>query len=138
MVKKLFKKQDCLIQIKGETRSMRGKEESHDYRYFPDPDLPPLIISKEKIEELSRSLPELPDEKKSRFISEYNLTNYDAQVLTDDQYVSDFFEEVVKNRDSKLVVSWISVELFSYLKKNALSYLNLKFPQKKLLIYWII
>ena len=63
---------------KGETRSMRGKEESHDYRYFPDPDLPPLIISKEKIEELRKSLPELPDEK-SRFISEYNLTNYDAR-----------------------------------------------------------
>ena len=63
---------------KGETRSMRGKEESHDYRYFPDPDLPPLIISKEKIEQLKRSLPELPDEKKNRFINEYNLTNYDA------------------------------------------------------------
>ena len=123
---------------KGETRSMRGKEESHDYRYFPDPDLPPLVISKEKIEELRKSLPELPDEKKSRFISEYNLTNYDAQVLTDDQYVSDFFEEVVKNRDPKLVVSWISVELFSYLKKNDIELSESKISQKKLLIYWIL
>ena len=111
---------------KGETRSMRGKEESHDYRYFPDPDLPPLIISKEKIEELRKSLPELPDEKKSRFISEYNLTNYDAEILTDDQYISDFFEDVIKNRDPKLVVSWISVELFSYLKKNCLGNCNYK------------
>lgn len=117
---------------KGETRSMRGKEESHDYRYFPDPDLPPLIISKEKIEELRKSLPELPDEKKSRFISEYNLTNYDAQVLTDDQYVSDFFEEVVKNRDPKLVVSWISVELFSYLKKNDIELSESKISPKKI------
>ena len=117
---------------KGETRSMRGKEESHDYRYFPDPDLPPLIISKEKIEELRKSLPELPDEKKSRFISEYNLTNYDAQVLTDDQYVSEFFEEVVKNRDPKLVVSWISVELFSFLKKNDIELSESKISPKKI------
>ena len=117
---------------------MRGKEESHDYRYFPDPDLPPLIISKEKIEELRRSLPELPDEKRTRFISEYNLTNYDAEVLTDDQYISNFFEEVVKGRDSKLVVSWISVELFSFLKKNNIELSESKITPKKLLIYWIL
>ena len=69
--------------------------------------------------------------KKSRFISEYNLTNYDAQVLTDDQYVSDFFEEVVKNRDPKLVVSWISVELFSFLKKNDIELSESKISPKK-------
>ena len=73
--------------------------------------------------------------KKSRFISEYNLTNYDAQVLTDDKYVSDFFEEVVKNRDPKLVVSWISVELFSYLKKNDIELSESKITSKKLVIY---
>ena len=117
---------------KGETRSMRGKEESHDYRYFPDPDLPPLIISKEKIEELRKSLPELPDEKKNRFISQYNLTNYDAEILTDDQYISDFFEDVIKNRDPKLVVSWISVELFSYLKKNDIELSESKITPKKI------
>ena len=105
---------------KGETRSMRGKEESHDYRYFPDPDLPPLIITEEKIEKLKQSMPELPDEKKKRFMEEYNINDYDAGVLTDDQFVANFFEEVVKKRDSKLVVSWITGELFSYLKKNDL------------------
>ena len=105
---------------KGETRSMRGKEESHDYRYFPDPDLPPLIITQEKIEKLKQSMPELPDEKKKRFIEEYNINEYDAGVLTDDQFVANYFEEVVKKRDSKLVVSWITGELFSYLKKNDL------------------
>ena len=105
---------------KGETRSMRGKEESHDYRYFPDPDLPPLIITKEKIEKLKQSMPELPDEKKKRFIEEYNINDYDAGVLTDDQFVANYFEEVVMKRDPKLVVSWITGELFSYLKKNDL------------------
>ena len=69
--------------------------------------------------------------KKNRFISEYSLTNYDAEVLTDDQYVSDFFEEVAKNRDSKLVVSWISVELFSYLKKNSIELSESKITPKK-------
>lgn len=105
---------------KGETRSMRGKEESHDYRYFPDPDLPPLIITQEKIEKLKQSMPELPDEKKKRFIEEYNINDYDAGVLTDDQFVANYFEEVVMKRDPKLVVSWITGELFSYLKKNDL------------------
>ena len=105
---------------KGETRSMRGKEESHDYRYFPDPDLPPLIITQEKIEKLKQSMPELPDEKKKRFIEEYNINDYDAGVLTDDQFVANYFEEVVTKRDPKLVVSWITGELFSYLKKNDL------------------
>ena len=102
---------------KGITRSMRSKEESHDYRYFPDPDLPPLIISENRVNEIKKRLPELPDQKKERFINEYNLKNYDAEILVDDQYVSDFFEKLVKNRDSKLVVSWLTVELFSYLKK---------------------
>ena len=130
--KKIIQETRLFDPNKCETRSMRGKEESHDYRYFPDPDLPPLMISKEKIEELKRTLPELPDEKKSRFISEYSLTNYDAEVLTDDQYVSDFFEEVAKNRDSKLVVSWISVELFSYLKKNSIELSESKITPKKI------
>jgi aspartyl-tRNA(Asn)/glutamyl-tRNA(Gln) amidotransferase subunit B len=102
---------------KGETRPMRGKEESHDYRYFPDPDLPPLIITKQKIEDLKKTLPELPDDMKKRFLKDYNLKNYDAEIIVNDQDVAIFFEELVKKRDPKLVVSWVTVELFSYLKK---------------------
>ncbi len=101
-----------------ETRSMRSKEESHDYRYFPDPDLPPLLISNEKINKLKKSLPELPDEKKNRFIKEFKLSEYDAEVIVNDKDIAIFFEQTVKNRDPKIVTSWITVELFSYLKKN--------------------
>ncbi len=101
-----------------ETRSMRSKEESHDYRYFPDPDLPPLLISKEKIMKLKESLPELPDKKKDRFINKFKLSKYDAEVIVNDQDIAMFFEQTVTNRDPKIVTSWITVELFSYLKKN--------------------
>ena len=102
---------------KGETRSMRGKEESHDYRYFPDPDLPPLILSSEKIKHLKEILPELPDDKKKRFINDYKIKDYDSEIIVNDKDVSDFFEKLVNKRDSKMVVSWITGELFSYLKK---------------------
>ena len=103
-----------------ETRSMRGKEESHDYRYFPDPDLPPLIIDKDRISKIKNDLPELPDQKKIRFIEIYKIKNYDAEILAEDNDVSIFFEQVVSGRDPKIVVSWITGELFSYLKKNDL------------------
>ncbi len=106
---------------KNQTRSMRGKEESHDYRYFPDPDLPPLIISEELIESLRKNLPELPDKKKERFIRNFNLTEYDAEVLTSERIVSEFFEKLVSDRDPKLVVSWLTVELFAFLNKNNLN-----------------
>ena len=102
---------------KCETRSMRSKEESHDYRYFPDPDLPPLIISDEKVNSLKEKLPELPDEKKDRFMREFNLSSYDAEVIVNDQYTALFFEKLVKGRDSKVVTNWITGEIFSYLKK---------------------
>ena len=102
---------------KGETRSMRGKEESHDYRYFPDPDLPPLVLSNKKIKQLEEILPELPDDKKKRFVDDYKIKDYDSEIIVNDQDVSDFFEKLVNNRDSKMVVSWITGELFSYLKK---------------------
>ena len=101
----------------GETRSMRGKEESNDYRYFPDPDLPPLVISEKRIDELRKNLPELPDAKKERFIDNYKIKEYDAEILSNEKEVSDLFEELVKNRNPKFIVSWITVELFSYLKK---------------------
>ena len=102
---------------KNETRSMRGKEESHDYRYFPDPDLPPLILDDKIIDDLRSKLPELPDKKKARFTKDFKISSYDAEVLINDKFTSDFFEVIVKGRDSKVVISWITVELFSYLKK---------------------
>ncbi len=108
----------------GITRSMRGKEDSHDYRYFPDPDLPPLIVSEERIEEIKKSLPELPDAKKKRFMESFNLKNYDAEILVNDQYIADFFENLVNGRDPKLVVSWLTVELFSYLNKNDINLID--------------
>jgi len=117
---------------KGETRSMRGKEESHDYRYFPDPDLPPLIVSEEKIKKMQNELPELPDKKKKRFIDQYNLKNYDAEILVEDQFVASFFEDLVSNRDSKIVVSWLTVELFSYLKKKDIQLEESNIKSKKI------
>ena len=101
----------------GETRSMRSKEESHDYRYFPDPDLPPLMISENKIKELQGKLPELPDQKKIRFIKMFNLSSYNAEIVVSDRDTANFFEELVKDRDPKIITSWVTGELFSYLKK---------------------
>ena len=94
------------------------KEESKGYRYFPDPDLPPLMLSIKKIKQLEEILPELPDDKK-RFVNDYKIKDYDSEIIVNDQHVSDFWEEekLVNNRDSKMVVSWITGELFSYLKK---------------------
>ena len=120
----------------GETRTMRGKEESHDYRYFPDPDLPPLVINDDRIEKIKNELPELPDEKKKRFKEQYKLKDYDAEILVEDQFVSSFFEELVEKRDSKIVVSWVTVELFSYLKKKKIyNFKILKLNQKRLEIF---
>ena len=116
----------------GETRTMRGKEESHDYRYFPDPDLPPLVVNDDKIEKIKNELPELPDEKKKRFKEQYKLKDYDAEILVEDQFVSSFFEELVEKRDSKIVVSWITVELFSYLKKKDMQLQDSKIESKKI------
>ena len=117
---------------KCETRSMRSKEESHDYRYFPDPDLPPLEVSDKLIEQLKKNLPELPDAKKNRFISEYSLKNYDAEILVSDKNVSDFFESLVEGRDVKLVISWLTVELFSYLNKKNISLSDSKITVEKI------
>ena len=111
---------------------MRGKEESHDYRYFPDPDLPPLKISDEKIERLKKSLPELPDMKRKRFRDEFNLSDYDADILSNDKETADFFEKVVNNRDPKIVTSWVTGELFSYLKKNDIPISNAEISPDKL------
>ena len=103
---------------KGETRSMRSKEEAHDYRYFPDPDLLPLEISQAKVDELRAALPELPDIKKARFVSDFGLTPYDAQVLTAERASADYFEAVAKGKDAKIAANWVINELFGRLNKE--------------------
>ncbi len=103
---------------KGETRSMRSKEEAHDYRYFPDPDLLPLEIEQEWVDSIKASLPELPDEKKARFVGDFGLSEYDAGVLTADLANAAFFEEAARGRDGKQVANWVINELFGRLKKD--------------------
>ncbi|WP_050602814.1 Asp-tRNA(Asn)/Glu-tRNA(Gln) amidotransferase subunit GatB [Ruegeria sp. 6PALISEP08] len=103
---------------KGETRSMRSKEEAHDYRYFPDPDLLPLEIEQAWVDDIAAKLPELPDEKKARFIREFGLTDYDASVLTAEVEAAAYFEEVAKGRNGKLAANWVINELFGRLKKE--------------------
>ncbi len=102
---------------KGETRAMRSKEEAHDYRYFPDPDLLPINLTPEFVEEQRAFLPELPDEKKNRFIADYGLSVYDAGVLVAERDTADFFEAVAKGRDSKQAANWVISELFGRLNK---------------------
>ena len=104
----------------GETRSMRSKEDAHDYRYFPDPDLLPLTLDDDWIKGLQDSIPELPDQIKERFISEYSLSSYDANIIVSDKATSEYFEDVVKNRNPKLVTTWVTGELFSVLNKKNL------------------
>jgi aspartyl-tRNA(Asn)/glutamyl-tRNA(Gln) amidotransferase subunit B len=93
--------------VKGETRSMRSKEQAHDYRYFPDPDLLPLVLTQDYVDGLKADLPELPDEKKDRFCRDYGLSHYDAGVLVAEQANADFFETVAKGRDPKLSCNWV-------------------------------
>jgi len=102
---------------KGETRSLRTKEDAHDYRYFPDPDLLPLVLEDGLVERLAATLPELPDEKKARFISEYGLSAYDAGVLVAEQAKAFFYERAAKGRDPKLAANWVINELFGGLAK---------------------
>ena len=105
----------------GETRSMRSKEDAHDYRYFPDPDLLPLILEDDWIKKIRSSIPELPDQKKERFIREYSLSEYDSSVIVSDKSTSDYYEKVVRGRNPKLVTTWVTSELFSVLNKKNLS-----------------
>ena len=109
----------------GKTRPMRSKEEAHDYRYFPDPDLLPLHITNEEINVIKKQIPELPDERKNRYISNYGLSSYDASVLTVDRTISDYFDAVINSdtqlkESAKLISNWINTELFSLLNKNNL------------------
>ncbi|MEO0696267.1 MAG: Asp-tRNA(Asn)/Glu-tRNA(Gln) amidotransferase subunit GatB [Pseudomonadota bacterium] len=104
----------------GETRTMRSKEDAHDYRYFPDPDLLPLEFSQGFVDEIRESLPELPDAKKRRFMETYGLSLYDAAVLSQDREKATFFEEVAGGRDGKLAANWVTTELFGALNKKGL------------------
>jgi len=104
----------------GKTRSMRSKEEAHDYRYFPCPDLLPLEFDQAYVDELQKDLPELPDEKKERFMKDYGLSNYDAGILVSSRASSEFFENVAKGRDAKLASNWVINELFGRLNKEGL------------------
>ncbi|MCA3742304.1 MAG: Asp-tRNA(Asn)/Glu-tRNA(Gln) amidotransferase subunit GatB [Alphaproteobacteria bacterium] len=97
--------------VKGETRSMRSKEDAHDYRYFPDPDLLPLELDPAWVKAIEDSLPELPDAKKARFQSQYGLTAYDAGVLISEQARADFYEAAARGRDAKLVANWVTNDL---------------------------
>ena len=103
---------------KNETRSMRSKEEAHDYRYFPCPDLLPLEIEQEWVDDIAASMPELPDAKKARFMGDFGLTDYDANVLTADLESAAFFEAVAQGRDGKQAANWVINELFGRLNKE--------------------
>ena len=103
---------------KGETRSMRSKEDSHDYRYFPEPDLLPLILEQSWVDELKQALPELPDEKRARFCQQYGIPFYDAGVLVAEQATADFYETVAKGRDGKLAANWIFGDFFAAMNRT--------------------
>ncbi|HEY1720910.1 MAG TPA: Asp-tRNA(Asn)/Glu-tRNA(Gln) amidotransferase subunit GatB [Magnetospirillaceae bacterium] len=103
---------------KGETRSMRSKEQAHDYRYFPDPDLLPLVVTQSFVDGIKGGLPELPDEKKARFIGDYGLSPYDASVLVAERASADFYEAVAKGRDAKLAANWVTGDFFGALNRT--------------------
>jgi aspartyl-tRNA(Asn)/glutamyl-tRNA(Gln) amidotransferase subunit B len=107
--------------VKNETRSMRSKEEAHDYRYFPDPDLLPLVLEQSQIDEIAKTLPELPDQKKHRFMSDFGLSLYDSTVLIAEQSRADFYEKVANDNDAKLAANWVINELLGILNKNETS-----------------
>ena len=124
---------------KGETRSMRSKEDAHDYRYFPDPDLRPLIVSKERIEKIKQNMPELPDVKKARFIEEYGLTNYDASVLVAEQETAFYYESALKSSKSKdrhqsakLIANWLIGEVFGAMNRENVGIKSLPFKEQDL------
>ncbi len=102
---------------RGETRSMRSKEDAHDYRYFPEPDLPPLVLEEDWVAALRTALPELPDAKRKRFTEQYGISFYDAGVLTAEQATADFYERVAKDRDAKLAANWVTGDFFAALNR---------------------
>ena len=118
--------------VTGETRTMRSKEDARDYRYFPDPDLLPIVLTEEFIENIKNNLPELPDQKQQRYINELNLSPYDAQILTVEKETAEYFEEVIKDNDPKMAANWISAELFGRLNKAGIALNDSKITPAKL------
>lgn len=118
--------------LTGETRTMRSKEDAMDYRYFPDPDLPPLVLTQEMVDEIKKSLPELPDAKKQRYITQLGVPEYDAGVITNDSDLTEFFEKLIQNHEAKLAITWLTVELFGRMNKLNISFENLKITPDKL------
>jgi len=113
----------------GKTRPMRSKEEAHDYRYFPDPDLLPLELQDAYIDKIKKEIPELPDQRKYRYIKEFGLSGYDSALLTSEKSTSDYFDQVINNhsdlkKEAKIIVNWITTELFAVLKKNNINIQN--------------
>ena len=106
---------------RGVTRSMRSKEDAHDYRYFPDPDLLPLVLDEDWIAALKASLPELPDAKRARFMREYGLPAYDAAVLVAERATADFYETVARGRDAKIAANWVMGDLFAALNRSGIT-----------------
>jgi aspartyl-tRNA(Asn)/glutamyl-tRNA(Gln) amidotransferase subunit B len=102
----------------GETRPMRSKEEAHDYRYFPDPDLLPLVIEQAWVDEIAASLPELPDEKRARFVKDMGISNYDAGVLVAERELADYYEELAKGVDAKAAANWLNNEVLGRLNRD--------------------
>ena len=107
--------------VSGQTKFMRKKEFAHDYRYFPEPDLPPLVLSDEYIEEIKNQLPELPDAKKSRFIETMGLTKYDAMVICENKETAEFFEKAANGHDGKKVANWLMGDFFAMLNRKNLT-----------------
>ena len=118
--------------INGDTRTMRSKEDAMDYRYFPDPDLPPLVLTPEYVEEIRKSLPELPSAKKERYIAEFGIPEYDAGVLTADTEISFYFEKLITKHEPKICVTWLTVELFGRMNKAGINFENLKISAENL------
>ncbi len=112
--------------INGDTRTMRSKEDAMDYRYFPDPDLPPLVLTQEFVDEIRKSLPELPQAKKERYVREFSIPEYDAGVITNDGEITKYFEALIQKHEPKLCVTWLTVELFGRMNKLGISFENLK------------
>lgn len=118
--------------LTGETRTMRSKEDAMDYRYFPDPDLPPLVLTQEFVDKIKRSLPELPSAKKERYIRELGVPEYDAGVITNDGELTEFFEKLIQKHEAKLAITWLTVELFGRMNKLGINFENLKIDAEKL------
>jgi aspartyl-tRNA(Asn)/glutamyl-tRNA(Gln) amidotransferase subunit B len=118
--------------LTGETRTMRSKEDAMDYRYFPDPDLPPLVLSQQFVDDIKKSLPELPAAKKERYITQLGVPEYDAGVITNDGDLTIYFEKLIQKHEAKLVITWLTVELFGRMKKLNIDFENLKVTPDKL------